>query len=215
MRVTRPEFTCPLIVIDDFLPTGDASGLLQEAIDLKPIYMPGSVGNGPDNKVNRDFRRNDVVMLNSVFAADQSRSVILRTLKKRVAEGDLNRVWHEGHLIFDIINYCTWRETVLSRYGRCEFYGRHQDTMRDRDNPGFITRRLVTLVYYMNREPEQFAGGGLRLYEKNKEFRVEPRHNRAVIFPSFVFHEVENVQLPEDAPWDSGRFSLNLWMGFR
>ncbi|HWE50457.1 MAG TPA: 2OG-Fe(II) oxygenase, partial [Bryobacteraceae bacterium] len=118
-------------------------------------------------------------MLNWVFAADQSRSSIVRILKKRIADPDLNPVWHKGYTMFDVVNYCNWREMVLSRYGRCEFYGKHQDTFRDRDNPGHVTRRLVTLCYYMNREPEVFTGGGLRLYEGGSDIRIEPRNNRA------------------------------------
>jgi Rps23 Pro-64 3,4-dihydroxylase Tpa1-like proline 4-hydroxylase len=42
---------------------------------------------------------------------------------------------------------------------------------------------------------------------------VEPKHNRAIVFPSFMFHEVEKVEMRSDN-WDDGRFSLNYWMGF-
>jgi Rps23 Pro-64 3,4-dihydroxylase Tpa1-like proline 4-hydroxylase len=52
------------------------------------------------------------------------------------------------------------------------------------------------------------------LWEDDQSVRVEPRHNRAVIFPSFTFHEVEQVSMGSDG-WDQARFSLNYWLGFR
>jgi Rps23 Pro-64 3,4-dihydroxylase Tpa1-like proline 4-hydroxylase len=153
-------------------------------------------------------------MLDSVFSAAPERSKILTLVKKRIADADCNRLWHEGYTIFDVINYSTYRESVLSRYGRCDFYGFHQDTKRSKGSTVDITHRLVTVVYYMNTEPERFSGGRLTLHQDDSKVTVTPRHNRAVVFPSFVYHQVENVQLDGDE-FSAGRFSLNLWIGFR
>jgi Rps23 Pro-64 3,4-dihydroxylase Tpa1-like proline 4-hydroxylase len=102
-----------------------------------------------------------------------------------------------------------WQEAVLSRYGNCGFYKRHQDTRRDH-----ITYRLVTLIYYVNTVPEQFAGGHLTFWKGEQQLTISPKHNRAVVFPSFTFHEVESVRMCSEK-WEDGRFSLNYWMGFR
>jgi SM-20-related protein len=115
----------------------------------------------------------------------------------------------KGYHIFDIINYSTWQESVISRYGSCNFYKKHRDTRTDH-----ITYLLVALIYYVNRVPQQFTGGSLILWQGTESLRVGPKHNRAVIFPSFTFHEVENVRMRSER-WEDGRFSLNYWMGFR
>ena len=85
---------------------------------------------------------------------------------------------------------------------------KHQDTRRDH-----ITYRIVTLVYYVNRVPERFSGGALVLWDKDDRVALQPRHNRAVIFPSFTFHEVERTRLASEA-WEDARFSINYWLGF-
>lgn len=77
-----------------------------------------------------------------------------------------------------------------------------------------ITYRLVTLVYFVNQPPVSFKGGELVLWAEKESVRFEPRHNRAIIFPSFVFHEVEKVAMTNDE-WELGRFSVNYWIGFR
>jgi predicted 2-oxoglutarate/Fe(II)-dependent dioxygenase YbiX len=214
MTVERPEFTAPLLIIDDFLSAEHAALCLQEAIDLRPVYMPASVGQADDNRIDRKIRRNDVVYLDSVFSSAPERSKILTLVKRRIDEPDCNRLWHQGYFLFDVINYGNWRESVLSRYGQCDFYGLHQDTKHNKTNPGELRNRLVTLVYYMNTEPERFTGGALTLQQDDGKITVTPKHNRAVVFPSFVYHKVENVQL-NDEDFSAGRFSLNLWIGFR
>jgi PKHD-type hydroxylase len=218
MTVNEPKFSAPLLVIDEFLPPHEAGECLQEAVDLRPIYMPASVGQGVDNRRDHRIRRNEVVMLDSVFAPERSRSKILTYVQARIASAECNRLWHTargGYSIFDVINYADWRESVLSRYGGEDFYDFHQDTKYDKGNPGAIKNRLVTLVYYLNIEPEEFQGGRLTLRQDDDEHTITPRHNRAVVFPSFVHHKVEPVVLPDDAPFSAGRFSLNHWIGFR
>jgi hypothetical protein len=210
MKIARPSFHSPVLCIDDFLPEADAQQVLQECIDLKKVYMPASIFDGPHHsKIDRKYRNNDVVYLDDVFRGDPERSDILRLFKKRIWMDDCRILWHDGYFIFDVVNYSTWQEAVLSRYGEGAFYKKHQDTRRDH-----ITYRLVTLVYYVNQVPARFTGGALKIWHEDECLPVEPRHNRAVVFPSFCFHEVETVRM-EGEKWEEGRFSLNYWIGFR
>ena len=210
MNVSRPSFKSPIICVDDFLSEDNAQRVLQECIDLKKVYLPARIFDGPNaTKVETKFRRNDVVYLDDVFRGAPERSDILTLLKTTVWSEEYKRLWHEGDYIFDIINYSTWQEAVVSRYGNCDFYQRHQDTRRDH-----ITYRLVTIVYYVNNIPEKFTGGSLLFSDGEERVRIEPKHNRAVVFPSFTFHEVENVR-STSSNWEDGRFSVNYWLGFR
>lgn len=215
MIIERLDFPSPLLVLDEFLPPIDASACLRECIALEPVYMPAHVGAGNAHRIDPTIRANDVVMLDSVFSTDRRRSKLLTLIRQRVNSVECKALWHDGEWLFDIINFRTWDEAVLSRYGQCDFYGKHQDTVFNSSAPGQITRRIVTLVYYMNTEPEQFEGGALTLYKNGVDVTVTPKHNRAVVFPSFTLHRVGKVTLPPDAPFSAGRFSLNNWMGFR
>jgi hypothetical protein len=210
MKISRPAFASPILCIDDFLVEEDSRRVLQECLDLKKIYMPAKVFDGPTaTKVDQEYRTNEVVYLDDVFRSAPNRSDILTIMKNRIWTEECRTIWHEGYYIFDVINYSTWQEAVISRYGNDHFYKRHQDTRRDH-----ITYRLVTLVYYVNKTPQQFEGGSLLLWEGKESIRVETKHNRAVLFPSFTFHEVEAVTM-RSQNWEDGRFSLNYWMGFR
>jgi hypothetical protein len=210
MNIDRPKFSCPVICIDNFFLTDDAERVLQECIDLRKVYMPAKVFDGPTaSKIDNSFRTNTVVYLDDIFRSSPERSDILKLFRQKIWDDECRRIWHEGYLLFDIINYSTWQEAVISCYTNGSFYKSHQDTRRDH-----ITYRLVTLVYYVNTQPTHFKGGALVLKSGEESFKIAPQHNRAVIFPSFVMHEVEAVEAP-DVEWHNNRFSINYWIGFR
>ena len=210
MQVTWNNFPVPIVTIDDFLPEADAQRILTECIDLKKFYQPAKIFDGPTaTKVDPTYRKNDVVYLDTLFQGVHENSDILTTMKKAIWGEEAKRVWSKGNTLLEVLNYATHSEAVLSRYGKCDFYGKHRDTRFDH-----LTYRLVTLVYYVNTIPEKFTGGSLTFWHEDQSLKAEPKHNRLVVFPSWTMHEVENVRLPDDAAWEDGRFSLNYWMGF-
>jgi 2OG-Fe(II) oxygenase superfamily len=210
MNISRLPLTAPILCIDDFLTEEEAQRVLQECIDLKKIYLPARVFDTPyTTKVDLSYRKNDVVYLGDIFKSCPERSDILSIFKAKIWTDECRKIWHKGYYIFDVINYSTWQEAVISRYDGSGFYHRHQDTRWDH-----ITFRLVTFVYYVNRIPEGFEGGALAIWHEDKSVRVQPKHNRAVVFPSFLSHEVETVRMVSDR-WEDGRFSINYWVGFR
>jgi len=209
MEISRPPFPAPVLCIDDFLKADEADAILRESQDLRRVYMPARVFDGPNaTREDPTVRSNEVVYLDDVFRGAPERSDILRILKRRIWDDDCRALWHDGYSLLDVINYATWHEIVLSRYGDSTFYGPHQDTRFDR-----ITARLVTLVYYVNATPAGFDGGELTLWEGAERMALQPRHNRAIVFPSFVSHEVAPVRMT-GSRWEDGRFSVNYWLGF-
>jgi hypothetical protein len=199
-----------VLCIDDFLPEPDAAAILRECFELRKIFMPARVFAGPTSTtIAPKIRSNEVVYLNDVFRDAPHKSCALTLLGDKIWTDECRELWHEGDYIFDIINYATHHEAVMSRYGADHFYEAHQDTRRDR-----ITTRIVSLVYYVNLEPARFGGGELILIKDDERLTIEPRHNRAVVFPSFLFHAVQPVTTAGD-DWEDGRFSVNYWLGFR
>jgi hypothetical protein len=209
MNIERPDFACPVLIADHFLGSTESENVLKECIELKKVYMPAKIADGPSgSKLDLGFRRNDVVYLDDIFSGAPERSDILSQLSRRVQSLECKELWAKHYLLFDIINYATRREVVVSRYGHGGGYKKHRDTIINAS-----PNRLVTLVYYVNLSPSRFSGGDLVLWEAGSSLRISPKHDRLVAFPSAVYHEVEEVQISEDA-WEYGRFSINYWLGF-
>lgn len=218
------EKPAPHFVIDNFLSRQAAKACLEEAVSLKDRYEPARVGAQSHlfddcEQCRKEVaywekikRQNSVVYLDRQFENRRNESMILRSLNEEVFSQEFKELMQNASSIFPIIFNVNHTESILSRYGKCDFYGWHTDNGQD-----FLKdRRIITLVYYFNKEPHKFSGGELCLaYPTVREKKViEPRHNRLVVFVSNTIHCVNAVDL-EGLDFDEGRFSINMWLGFK
>ncbi|HEY4943117.1 MAG TPA: 2OG-Fe(II) oxygenase [Rhizomicrobium sp.] len=104
-------------------------------------------------------------------------------------------------------------ELELAAHGDGAFFARHTDAQTARSDG---LERLLSGVYYFNREPKAFTGGALRLYPPRPAASgvpfadVPPERNSCVFFPASMPHEVMPVSCPSGQFMDS-RFAINLW----
>lgn len=109
-------------------------------------------------------------------------------------------------------------EIEMVAHGNRAFFGRHIDTLGvgvSSDAKADRSRRFLSVVYYINMAPRAFVGGNLRIYSSDDgpetHTDIEPENNRAVVFPSYVPHEVLPVWLASDR-WEDSRFAINYWL---
>ena len=105
-------------------------------------------------------------------------------------------------------------QITASNHG--DYFRWHNDNAHDE-----IASRQVTFVYFFHREPKQFQGGELRLYDSQlaqgtyvpmETYRtIVPQQNQAVIFLSSLAHEITPIQCPSQQFTDS-RFTVNGWL---
>ena len=74
--------------------------------------------------------------------------------------------------------------TLISYYEDSHYYKKHNDNA------------VFTALTWFYKEPKMFFGADLIFSAFNKH-TVELKNNRAVLFPSFLFHEVEEICMPE------------------
>jgi SM-20-related protein len=97
------------------------------------------------------------------------------------------------------------------------FYRRHIDVFTDTHREQMNSDRLLSVVYYCHREPKAFSGGELRLHPAPPPrtgplyFDVVPQQDTAVVFSSWVPHEVMPVRCPSSQFADA-RFAINCWV---
>jgi Rps23 Pro-64 3,4-dihydroxylase Tpa1-like proline 4-hydroxylase len=107
-------------------------------------------------------------------------------------------------------------EAQLTMHNHDNYYKIHNDNASE----DTATRRL-TYVYYYYREPQGFAGGKLRFYNRVQSqvnlpgeehfVDIEPYNNSLILFPSQYMHEVMRVDCDSRAFHDS-RFTINGWV---
>jgi SM-20-related protein len=110
-------------------------------------------------------------------------------------------------------------EIEIVAHGDGAFYKRHIDLFTGEERRLQGEPRIITVVYYFHREPKAFTGGQLRLFPKmglkradeEETHDIEPSQDKAVVFSSWVAHEVLKVACPSQRFEDS-RFAVNCWI---
>jgi len=218
------EKPAPHFIIDNFLSTIMAKQFLEESVKYKDKFIPADVGNSdtkyfddcPACKIQRNLnmlvkRRNDVLYLTHI--EDLKNSILSTGISSAINDLSFKQFIETTPSMFPIINNTDSIEVILSRHGMCDFYGWHTDNTND---PILMKRRVITIIYYFNTEPQKFTGGELILAYPTIATQkiIEPKHNRAIIFLSHTVHCVNTVKLESDNFID-GRFAINYWVGFK
>jgi SM-20-related protein len=193
------------VILDEFLTSTELNTLTQYVLEqemrfeMSEVLSPGVTGGA----VDYDHRRSSVLMDLSgheKMITDRVLSCLPRVLKK----------W--GRDPFPISRLET--QTTASNHG--DFFHCHVDNGAEA-----VAAREITFVYFFHREPKQFGGGELRIYDSRREnanyvptanYRtIVPEQNQLVLFASGLSHEITPVDCPSGQFADS-RFTVNGWV---
>lgn len=185
------------LVIDDFLPDQEATGLLEQMLAAQLNFTPSTVTESGEAKQDNAFR--------SSLRLPGRVGVNLDGLRTAVHAGFAELCDALGLQPFDIDH----TECSIVAHGEGDFYKRHIDT----GTPSRGHVRVISCVYYLHGQPKNFGGGELTIYPvagDGEPTIIEPIHNRLAIFPSFVPHEV--LPTSGTGKFEDSRFSVNVWL---
>ncbi len=188
--------------IDDFLTPGENDLLLQYAIDqARHFQASGTIDS------SKSHRRSKVH-----YAIRESHWKELFMSRLRVHLSHLaNALGKPG---FRLVDY----EMQLTASNDGDYFRAHADA-----SPGHhkVAAREITFVYYLNRTPRPYDGGGLLLYDGEpgqslfdrgaNVSLIDPQNNCLIAFASDRWHEVDMIRCPSRAFADS-RFTVNGWL---
>jgi Rps23 Pro-64 3,4-dihydroxylase Tpa1-like proline 4-hydroxylase len=191
------------VVLDEFLAPQELDQLVSYTLQQEAQFQSSEVisPNGEPGVVAYDHRRSRVLM-----DLGKHEGVILDRIL-----GVLPRVLDQlGIEEFPI----THVEAQITASNEGDFFRAHAD-----DSDEKIASRRITFVYFFHREPRQFQGGELLLYDSTGEGQVStgshqtivPQQNQIVFFPCSLLHEITPVECQSRAFADS-RFTLNGWL---
>jgi len=195
----RPvELLPPCLVLDEFLAPQELQELISFAVEHEADFGASKVFAGAiEGGVNEAHRRSLVLM-----DAGKYQTLILERIEKAMPSV-LRRLGMEQ---FGITN----AEVQITASNDGDFFRGHTD-----DGDLRVASRQLTFVYFFHREPRQFDGGELRIYDsapdRSSYQTIVPQQNRIVFFPCSVMHEITPVECPSKLFADS-RFTLNGWL---
>ena len=135
------------------------------------------------------------------FYSNRESSNILRLNRKPFANEEIRNIfanlnpYHYHYLKLDFDN------TLLQYYENSDYYKPHTD------------HAVFSLVTWFFKEPKKFTGGKFKFTDMDFELEIE--NNMCVIFPSFLWHEVEEVKMIETNKHEPyGRFSMTQFVTY-
>lgn len=189
----------PLMVVDGFA-AGTAEVILRYAIGHEADFRPAKVALGPVALVDETRR---------VARVNRAVGPLLPLIEPLVTSAVDKAVPMLG--LVNVAPYLL--ELELGWCGDGGFFKRHSDAL---DRFPAASQRVMTVVHYVCTTPKAFTGGRLRLYGLGAQAgiciaEVEPAHDRAVFFPSWLPHEVLPVRC-EGGAFADGRFAISCWV---
>jgi SM-20-related protein len=193
------------VVLDEFLTSAEVNALMQYVLEqeskfqISEVLSPGVTGGAIDYEQRRSRVLMDLGGHEKVIT-DRLLTALPRVLQK----------W--GRDPFPISHIES--QTTASNHG--DFFRCHSD-----NGAPEVATREVTFVYFFHREPKEFSGGELRIYDAAREHdgypatsnyrTIVPEQNQLVLFPSGLSHEITPVRSPSGKFADS-RFTVNGWL---
>jgi len=203
----------PHLAIYNFFTKSQNKLILDEAIKNKKKFTTSTIGKGTD----KGYRNNIVAYYDEIYNKDRKKSVLLSAIDLKFKNDEFRQILSTSPFPISDFIMCNFHETQVSRYGTDEKYKWHIDRF---DN----IKRHISLVYYFFKEPKRFKGGLLGLTNSpafdakllDDEPRIKsiiPINNMALVFSSTSLHCVSPTTTFRD--FESGRFSVNVWIGFK
>jgi SM-20-related protein len=205
----------PLIIIRNIFTSKENEEIFSEAVDNENTFEIPEIMIGKEMKKDGKFRSNISSYYDIIYKNNRSSSKLLTRLEKLFYDAQFREVLNSSTYQINAFYHSNYHESQVSRYG-----DEKQEYKYHMDYDGI--HRDLTLVYYFNKEPKEYKGGEIQFtrspifagmaVDKNEiPITITPENNMAVIFGSRVAHRV----LPTTSPktFDSGRFSVNCWIG--
>jgi Rps23 Pro-64 3,4-dihydroxylase Tpa1-like proline 4-hydroxylase len=191
-------------ILEEFLVPQELDSVVRYALEHEAAFKTSQVvaPGGGTSMVDYEYRRSRVLM-----ELGGLRNVIVQRLQSCWPQL-LRRL---GYVPFRIANI----EAQITASNDGDYFRSHSDNGHEE-----TSKREITFVYFFHREPKNFTGGELRIYDsriengayvKAEHYRsITPRQNQLVVFPSSLTHEITRVECPSGAFADS-RFTVNGW----
>jgi hypothetical protein len=187
----------PVVVIDDFYNTSALKKVWSEILFLSSgdkLKDPEDTGSAFDNDSNGKLlkKKNKGAFLDEVYFKREFSDILEEN--KKMWSGEFIDALIEVHPFFRYLTVITRDHTLLSYYEDSDYYAAHKD------------EAIISVCNWFYKGEKEFSGGSLTFDNK---LTIDCKHNRSVIFPSILFHEVDPVILPQEKKNSGlGRYTL-------
>ena len=187
----------PIAIIDDFYTKEECDLIWQELCFLNSsqfkLVEPENTGTAK-NLDGEILKKNKGIFLDSVYYLRNFSNILTLNRKVFSLEPSLSKQSY----FFKYLKESNQDTTLIQYYENSDYYKSHHDNC------------LITAISWFYQNPKLFSGGDLIFTD---DIKVECKHNRLVIFPSIINHEVQQVTLDQNfLNQNLGRYSITQFI---
>ena len=198
MEIKSSGTEIPFLIIRD-LYDEDELRMIKKEIDF--IHSAGcfteNTGSATDSSGNK-LKKAKGIWLDTMYT-DRNTSMILRLNRKPLHDVEIKQAFINLSPYHNSYAWINKDATLLHYYENEDLYKSHSD------------RTVFSCITWFFNRPKKFKGGNLTFTDLNVSIEIED--NMCVIFPSMLYHGVEEIKMQEDVGDEkNGRYSLAQFM---
>jgi hypothetical protein len=226
----------PLLVIDDFLPSGYLQKLFADVAALRPHFgipewsdedSQRALAYQEDDRISSLCTGEDLWLPNgddlgvSTRTKANPENILIGRHLRQLQEF----LFHQGVLCFleasshSVLNTLKdpWAYKIhIINYGNGGYYNWHCDRkLNGRTFDGVPRNEAAvefTFALTIANELSQLKGGDQLFMYDSKVLRLPLASNQLVIFPAETLHACTEIFAPDDLPWENRRFNIQAWV---
>lgn len=208
MKITHLNDTFPGVLIDNFYSDEELKLLWREIDFLSSESKIDYLGENPLHSRRKDvssasdsegnfLRTGYYIWIDDVYSKREYSDIL--TVNRKLFYNFKSIFLDHPHWIFNTAT-CTEDRTLLSYYSNNDEYKKHQDTC------------YITVLTWFCKEPKQFDGGDLIIYNNGEQTKIDFKNNRVIAFPGRLFHKVNPIVSDQTIqPW-YGRYCMSQFL---
>jgi hypothetical protein len=193
MEIKSSGTQIPFLIIQN-LYNEDELRMIKKEIDF--IHSAGCFTENTGSAISdgNKSKKGKGIWLDSVYT-DRNTSMILRLNRKPICDDKIKQAFINLSPYHNSYTWINKDTTLLHYYENGDLYKSHHDST------------VFSCITWFFNSPKKFKGGNLTFTDLNVSIEIED--NMCVIFPSVLWHEVEEIKMQEDVGDEkNGRYSL-------
>ena len=208
MKITHLNDTFPGVLIDNFYSDEELKLLWREIDFLSSENKIDYVGKNAIHSRREDvssatdgegnfLRTGYYIWMDDVYSKREYSDIL--SVNRKVFLNFKPMFLDHPHWFFNTAT-CTEDRTLLSYYSNNDQYRKHNDGA------------YITVLTWFYKEPKQFDGGDLIIYNDDEQTKIDLKNNRLFAFPSRLYHKVTPIVSEQSIqPWH-GRYCMSQFL---
>ena len=147
---------------------------------------------GSAQKDGKTLKKNTGLFLDNLYKTRNISNIL--TVNKNLFAPHILEEFSSLCFLYENIKHTNEDTTLISYYDNGGYYKPHQD------------HALYSAVTWFFKEPKKFDGGDFYFTDYN--LKIEVKNNKTVLFPSIIYHSVDEILMNTDSCSGYGRYVM-------